>query len=202
MIDWLNTQNNHSEFVIVSYYVDAARLHSTTASEILRAFVKQIIIHYKESSMPMLPDLHSKIEAVLTSATSVTTSISDLAAIVQHFLQLQPSCFLIVDGIDALPESEILVFVSFLRQLWSAQPDSNPCGRLMLLCRETLGRRISLERIPASIILQVKLKYLQPDIHVYVDSEVDKKQQEYPITNDDALVDEIKSVLKLNSEKM
>lgn len=150
----------------------------------------------------MPADLQSQIEAILTSVPSVTASIDHLTATLKHFLQLHPSSYIVVDGIDALSENEILTFVKFLREVWSTESGFSPFGRLILFCRETLGRRIRLDSISNSIILQIRLKHLESDIHTYVDSQINMKQQECPITSNDDLVDEVKTVLKLNSEKM
>lgn len=202
MVDWLNTAKVSSNACILSYYVDAARPQPPTTSEIFRAFIKQITIHYKDTGTSMPTDLRFNIKAVLESTTSMRTTIPEFIIILQRFVQLQSSCYIVVDGIDALRESEIQIFVNSLRQMWSMQSDSNSNGRLILFCRETLGRRIRLESIPKSIILQIKLEHLKSDIHSYVDSQVDAKQRESPITGDNILVDEVKSALKSNSEKM
>lgn len=150
----------------------------------------------------MPQDLRDEVEAVCTPLTSATNNISNLIAIIQHFLRLQPLCFVIVDGIDSLLESEIQIFLRFLRHTWEPQASHGPQSKLMLSCRETLGRRIRLDSVPSSTFVRIRLKHLEQDIHHYVNSEVDTRQAESPITEDSTLVDEIKSVLKSNSEKM
>lgn len=202
VIDWLSVARSPPDNVILHYYVDAARSQPTTTAEILRALVRQIAAHYKGNGMLMAPDLRSLVKAVMTRSSSMTTNLPELTAIIHLFLRQHPLSFLIVDGIDALSEPDVLVFMTFLRQVWGQNFGSSSMARLMLFSRETLGRRIRLDSIPGSIVLQIKLRHLKPDIHIYVDSQVDCKQQECPITNDEVLLHEVKSVLKSNSEKM
>jgi hypothetical protein len=164
--------------------------------------IKQIIIHYRESITPMPRKLYDEVEAICTRLEFAANSIPNLTAVIQHFLRLQPLCFLVVDGIDSLLEPEILIFIKFLRDVWDPQLRLHSQSKIILSCRETLGRRVRLESIPCSTVLQIRLKHLESDIHIYVSNEVDKRQAESPITNDEMLVDEIKSVLNSNSEKM
>lgn len=136
-------------------------------------------------------DLYDQVEAICSPFTPATTSIFDLTTIIQHFLRLEPQCFLVVDGIDSLLEPEILIFMKFVRDVWGSELGLGSQSRLMLSCRETLGRRIRLESIPSSTVFQIRLEHLESDIHLYVDSEVDLRQAEGPITDDDVLIDEI-----------
>lgn len=201
IIDWLREPTIGPKLPVLSYYVDAARPLPPTAPDILHALIKQIVIHYRESDRLMPPTLYDEVAALCISLKSATTSFTDLTRVLQQLLSLQ-SFSLVVDGVDTLIELEVLIFINFLRYIWSPQLKPNSQSKLVLSCRETLGRRIRLENIPHSRILQIKLEHLTPDIHLYVNSEVDRKQAEGSITNDDVLVEEIKSVLKSNSQKM
>lgn len=202
IIDWLSNPPVGLKPPVLSYYVDAARPDPATTLDILHALVKQIAVHYRDSNTPMTQKLHEEMKAICTSLAPASTIFFNLTAVIQHFLRVQPLCFLVVDGLDSLLESEIQMFMKFLRHIWDTTTCLDSHGKLILSCRETLGRRIRLDNIPCSAVLQLRLEHLQSDIHLYVDSEVDTRHAESPITADDALVDEIKSVLKSNSEKM
>lgn len=201
VIDWLKTTMPSPEPVVLSYYIDAARSQAITASEIFCALVRQIVIHYDDTNTIMSNDLRSKVLAILASTATMIT-LANLTVIIQQFLRLQPSCYVVVDGIDAMSEPEIVLFVNLLRQLWCTGPNSTSKGRLIVFCRETLGKRIRLDMIPASVVLQIKLEHIASDIHTYVEKKVDTKQQEFRVTDDNVLIDEIKSVLKSKSKKM
>lgn len=202
VIDWLNEPCIRPITPVIHYYVDAARVRPPTASEILHALVKQFVAYYLESDLLMPKKLFDEVAAICNTLNSTPTSLTILTAVVQHFLRLQPFSFLVVDGIDSMLESEIMIFIRSLRHIWDPQLKLISQSKLILSCRETLGRRIRLENIPCSTVLQISLKHLQSDIHLYVDNEVDTRQTENPITDNNALIDEVKKALKSNSEKM
>lgn len=147
----------------------------------------------------MPTELHAAIQSAFSTLLG-DVSLQSLVSIMRCYSRHAKPCFLVVDGIDALPETEILSFIKVLRDLWTPPDDTSL--RLFLSCRETLGRRIRPESIASSTLLTIKLSHVEADIRRYVDHEVESRQGERSITEDSALLAQIKSVLKTNSAKM
>lgn len=203
VIDWLSGRRVDTGSPIITYYVDASRVQQATTVEILQALIKQLVMHHRDLNSRVPRELRSMFENVFAPFPT-KRHVANLMELLQRFLHVTPRCFLVVDGIDVLPESEISTFVESLRKIWSRK-SSIGIGidsRLMLFCREILGRQNPLQKIPSSVLLSIRLRDIRPDIHLYVDHEVDKRQCETPVTQDQTLINEIKDVLKSKSEKM
>lgn len=101
-----------------------------------------------------------------------------------------------------MQESDILAFNRFLRDVFAGGPMAISKCRLILFCRETLGRGLRLESMPLSCIFHTLVDHVKSDVHSYVDYEITRKQNERSISNDVLLIDEVRRVLKENAQKM
>lgn len=147
----------------------------------------------------------SELQASINSASlGVAQLASDSAPtrIIKELSSWIGPCTFVIDGIDAMPEQGILAFLAFLRGLCDPTDRPSCDQKVIMFCRETLGRRIRLEEIPHSKVLTMDIGHVRRDIEIYVDHEVDAKQQEQRITENDDIINQVKMTLKQNSEKM
>lgn len=127
------------------------------------------------------------------------TALSDVLA---QFRSLLPACLFVIDGIDALPENEVVSFLKFLRIHFTASDGDSEGSKVLVFCRETLGRGFRVADLPQTSILQVTLEHIQPDLYTYVEHKVEEKQKGRTITGNLRLIEQVKNILKGNSEKM
>lgn len=185
---------------VISYYIDTAGDQHTTAVQVVHALIKQLLMRYNGTLLDLGPDLRRKLRELidrkaLSSLTSATRLLRTLAEGIGD-------CSIVIDGIDALQEKEVLAFLHFLRELHTQAQISNSRLKFMIFCRETLGRGIRLESMGPCAIVTTEITRLKHDIHLYVDHQVGLKQAERKIPGDEALLSRVKQMLKDNCAKM
>jgi len=201
VIDHLHADAPDMRCPVVSYFVDTASNVQTTATDILRALVKQLVLIHEASRQEYSHDIQESIQRLLSVRDEILT-IAILTQLIISLVQDIGSCTFVVDGMDHMQELEILAFTRFLRDVFAQSPVGPLNCRLILFCRETLGRGLRLENIPQSCIFHVQVSHVRSDIHSYVDREITRKQDERSISNDVLLIDEVRRTLKKNADKM
>lgn len=116
-------------------------------------------------------------------------------------LKIKP-CSFVIDWIDALTEREVFEFLDSLRDLFPPTQGKKASHKLIMFCRQSLGRGVQLESIPSSAHFEIRLKNIQCDLLAFVDHEVDFRQRRCSITKDMELIEETKRVLKTQCGKM
>lgn len=186
---------------VVSYFVDTASNQQVTATEILRALVKQLMLLHEASRKDHSQGIQDSIRTCL-SVTDEVLTFAILTKLVIAIARELGGCTFVIDGIDAMQEHEVLAFLRFLSEVFEASPGPPAGCKLILFCRETLGRGIRLESIPQSCIFYNETNHVRSDIHFYIDHEIERNQRERCITNDNVLLHEVSRVLKENADKM
>lgn len=125
---------------------------------------------------------------------------SDLGDIL---VQLVDTCSLVnivIDAIDRFHEEEVTKFVG-LTQVFATRCSQRL--RMLCFCRDVLGRGIRpFSELPQSRHIAIGLSDVQDDIEHFVDHEIEQLQSLRSITESAQLIQEIRSVLKENSNKM
>lgn len=168
---------------------------------IVRALIQQLVAHHREIKREM----DSETRTALKEAFRCLKTLPDMGILIRllRLLINGLGCYtFVIDGVDYLQEKETVSYLRVVRDVFDNQAGPRSSNKLIMFCRETLGRGIRPESLPSSISLRIGLAHLKHDIHTYVDWLVAAKQLDRSITTDDALVDEIKCVLKANSAKM
>lgn len=173
----------------------------TTVEDILRALLKQLLVFLNDHNVQLSQEHELQIRSKLTDPKQ-KQPLETLIAILAPFRASVPDCLYVVDGIDALPESEIMVFLKFLRSHFAETFESSHQHKMLVFCRDTLGRGVRFDNIPCSSILRIVLENIKHDLDMYVEHEVEDKEASRRISTDPELVQRIKQVLKQNSEKM
>ena len=188
------------ESTTITYYVDANVNKPTTAVDIIRAFVKHLVLSRQSSRSPIQSDLRKTIDATFAELRRPPSLISTTQILLGVIRDAPVS--VVVDGLDAMDEHEILSFLHFLRDLMKCTKMSGSRLRLALFCRGTLGRNISLEVVPGTTVLRIDVVHLRQDIYAYIGHEVEHQQLARPITTNRELLEEIKEILGQNSKRI
>lgn len=200
VVDELSCSQLRSPPIVVSYYVDGFRNDHVTLAEILNALMKQLISYVQEKSNPLPEILRNQVQQIF-STKRCFLDIDGATKCFQSFLREIDNSFFIIDGVDAMTEKEISKFFRFLR-IGFDYTSNTPKHRVIIFCRDTLGRGIRLEGLANTSVMQIGISQLKSDIHSYVNHEVTTRQSERSISSTVELIEEIKTVLKDHSEKM
>ena len=160
-----------------------------------------MLLHHHASRGPFSQEIQQRIGTCLWESEDILT-LATLTQIANDLIQQQEACTSVVDGIDAMEEADILVFIGLLSKIFAKSDRLNPRCKLIWFCRETLGRYIRVQRVPQACIFNIEAIHVRRDIRLYVDHEVNTKQMERSISSDDALIDRIRNALKENAERM
>jgi len=201
VIDHLDSDQSEQRPPVLSYFVDTARNQHVTVAEILRALVKQLLLLHQALHGEISRAVDQSIRACLSGNEDVLT-LKALTHILISLIQEVGACDFVVDGIDVMGETDIIAFIELLSNIFDGSASLKRNCRLILFCRETLGRGIRLESIPQSCTFNTTSIHVRRDIHSYVDHEIKLKQATRPISDNQALIDRVATVLKMNSEKM
>lgn len=189
------------EQALVTFFADPSSNNNITACDVVRAQIKQLVARFRECDEGLPRDAAS----ALTKAFPHAKAIPDLGTLTDILKMLVAglgSCVFVTDGLDILQEREVVSYLQVVRVLFASVPDSVSHCRMIIFCRETLGRGIRIDTIPRSTTLRIGISHLRRDIHKYIDHEVAAKQLDRNITRDEQLLQEIKDVLKANCAKM
>lgn len=199
--DSLAAEHDSPGKLLLSYFFPPAQNQKTTAGDVIRALIKQLLVFHRKIQTNLPQDLKDTLWHTFSRGRGMCT-VSSLTRIFDALTRDIENCTLILDGLDLLKESDVLEFFRFVRNIFPEARSISPSFKMILFCRETLGRGIRLENLSKSTTLQIGLDHVEHDIHSYVDHVVPSKQRERSITNDPNLVKEIVNVLKSNSARM
>lgn len=202
MIDSLISEQDHGTRLILSYFVDPTLNTPITAPDVLRAIIKQFLVYHQDSYHELPSELREQLRVVLPASKAFTGTRILIETIQAFISNTARECVVVIDGIDILKEHDALELLRFPREIFAYNHKFRQQTKMVLFCRDTVGRGIQLGTLPNSTMLQIDLDHIEPDIHAFVDHLVSVKQSEQPITNDLELEAEIKRVLKANSAKM
>jgi len=110
--------------------------------------------------------------------------------------------YFVFDGVDGMPEDAIIRLLKVVRELTSSTENDHFVRRILIFCRESLGRGIRFENDQRYSSFEIALKHVEADIHAFVDHEVTAKQDARSLIQSRDLLDEVVRVLKANSAKM
>ena len=201
VVDSLHQDQSQRDRGVITFFVNTSPNHENTAMGLVRALIKQLVAHYRETER----ELHSDTQTALKEAFRYPKSLQDIG-ILTRLLELlitgSGGYTFVIDGVDYLQEQEIVSYLKVVRDIFKKQAGPRSNSKFIMFCRETLGRGIRPESLASSITVRIGLAHLKHDIYRYVDYLIAAKQLDREITTDDALLDEIKRVLKANSAKM
>lgn len=201
MIDELIRLGPSQSRTVVHYYCDALSTAKPSIDHILRAFIKQLWLHLANLRKPIPPGIRQTIKTLFGERVIATPAFEELKAIFHKLVRLTSRTYYVIDGLDYLGDEDIIKTLSLLRELLETCEKHH--SKILLFSRRVLGRRINVEKhLPGILTLEVELKFLEHDISVFVDSEIDQTLRDREITTSIKVIAELRTVLKAHADKM
>lgn len=197
-IDELISSVTSEQEVVISYFVDTNRAEKISACDIICALIKQLYIQLVNSKDGVPARIHEQVENTFTISKILTTRRA--CKLLSALIGVYSKCLIVVDGIDAMPEAEIITLLRAVSELNGTKQQTSL--RWLIFCREILGRGIRVENIADAALFYIDAHHIQQDLHHFIDQEVEQRQRESSITENQKLVDEIRTTLKANAHKM
>lgn len=188
--------------MVVSYFVDTLQAHQIKADDILRALIKQLLLARQETDDTLEAEFLAKLHTLFSSTTTLVPHSSQLITLAKELCNGNLKTYFVLDGIDGLTEDAIIRLLGMMKELTASIEANQSARRILIFCRESLGRGIRFENDPRFSSFQIALKHVESDIHAFVDHEVTSKQDERSLIQSRDLLDEVVNVLKSNSAKM
>lgn len=187
----------------VHYFFETGRNSPSALNELLRALIKQLVATDDDTMLPLPSGQFTALRDVIR-INGLPPSIEELTTLLKVLIDSRPPTLYLIDGFDDLDESQLLDMFGVLRRIFA---DQNPHGsKLALFSRETLGRGIDIERQLVKISqvqsLRLSVADLSKDIAKFVEAQVNEQQLRRAITQNEALVEDVKKNLISHSERM
>ena len=173
-----------------------------TTIDLVRGLVKQLLKHVRATEKELNIDLEQSLCQAF-SHRSLPPHVPMLTRVLVKLLVAIGSCYIVLDGLDAMPEAEILHCTRLLREvLETCLAQAGLKIRLLLFCRETLGRGIRLDKLPETTVITIGVRQVLNDLRTYVEHEINARQIDRAITEDCSLLAEVKQTLITHAKKM
>lgn len=131
----------------------------------------------------------------------IPAASGDLKAIFRELVRLVSRTYYVIDGLDYLNDEDIIKALSLLRELLETCEQHH--SKVILFSRRVLGRGINVEKqLPGILTLELELKFLEHDITVFVNTEIDERLRDREITTNVEVIAELRRVLKVHADKM
>lgn len=131
----------------------------------------------------------------------VYPDFDDLKGVFFQLFQLVPDTVYIIDGLDALNPSQSKDLFEFFRSLFCSS-GSPPESRILVFSREQLPGYTGIPLFMAGIRQISTTSNVMPDLQAYIDTSITDKLMTRKLTDDLALLDEVKRVLLEESSGM
>lgn len=202
MIDDIICGSSKDFHAACHYYIDASVPNDPGSSQrILRALLKQAYDLHNRLRGSFPKALLNKLQKAFSSWTS-TPHIPLMTELLKELLASLDKCVFAVDGLDYLPENDILTFLRIARNVFNDRTMIDKGHKLIMFCRDTLARGVHIQTHKHLKILQIEKSHVKVDIHTYVDHQIEGETIDRTITEDEALMDEVRQALKDNHAKM
>lgn len=129
----------------------------------------------------------------------VVPDFDDLTLTLTQLFHLIPDTVYIIDGLDALNPDQSKALFEFFRSLFSGSP---PESRILVFSREQLPGYTGIPLFMAGVRQISTTSNVMPDLRTYIETSVTDKLMSRKLTDDLALLDEVKRVLLEESSGM
>ena len=164
--------------------------------------MRQLLKHIRGADKGLNVGLEQSLSHAF-SHKSLPPQVPQLMQVLVKLLVAVGSCYIVLDGLDAMSEPEILQCTRLLREvLETCLAQRGLRMKILLFGRETLGRGIRLDELPTTTIKTIGIEQVLGDVRKYVDHEINLRQRDRAITQDHSLLAEVKKTLVAHAEKM
>ena len=202
VIEELVRIHNGPQEVVAHYFLDTKYPEELSITELLRGIIRQVVSKLKTSSRSpaWLTDMLQK---YFGSSCSSSHGYSVLYNILEQLLSVLDCSIIILDGVHEMLENEVSTLLGIIRQL-SISP--KVCGKVKfgIFTREEIGRTVSIvTALPGVKHLRLTMEFLQKDISFFIDERIRQKSAyEHKLTENEELMENVRSTIRQNGEKM
>jgi hypothetical protein len=184
----------------VFFYCESDRPDELNGSYILSSLIKQLC-EYLRAKNRGCPDDVADVLIRFFGKKRVVPDFDDLKGVFILLFDLIPNTVYIIDGLDALHPDQSKDLFEFFRFMFCGS-GSPPKSRILIFSREQLPGYTGIPLFMASIRRISTTSNVMPDLHTYIDTSVTDKLMSQKLTDNLALLDEVKRVLLEESSGM
>jgi hypothetical protein len=168
---------------------------------VLRGIIRQLVSSLRNTKC--LPQLFAEMLHKTFGLKTTIHSSSVLYDILQKLLSAAGYSIIVLDGLHEMPEHDASSLLEVIRQL-SASPTLTGKIKFAIFTREEIGRRVNiLTALPEVVHLKLTINLLEDDIAFFIDERIRQKTMyEHQITENEALLEDVRSTVRENGEKM
>ncbi|KAJ5432564.1 ankyrin repeat-containing protein [Penicillium daleae] len=182
------------------FYCESDRPDELNGLYILSSLIKQLC-EYLRAKYKRCPD--DVVDALnhFFGKKRVVPDFDDLKEIFIQLFHIIPDTVYIIDGLDALSPEQSKDLFGLFRSLFCGS-GSPPESRMLVFSREQLPGYTGIPLFMAGVRQISTTSNVMPDLHTYIDTSVTDKLMSRRLTDDLALLDEVKRVLLEESSGM
>ncbi|KGM92160.1 uncharacterized protein PADG_11698 [Paracoccidioides brasiliensis Pb18] len=184
VIENMKYRSSGPRSTIVFFYCENGHQESLQASYIVSSFIKQLCEHLRSMSQPLPKNI-----------------VQDINSIFVHLFQYAHDTTYILDGFDALDETNCVRILKLLRSLFS-DSSMRHGSKCMLLSREQIPGFTNISTLIPGIRQISTSSNVMQDIQTYIETTIADKTMFRKLTDDPTLIDGIKEVLLKESSGM
>ncbi|EEA22878.1 hypothetical protein EYB25_005646 [Talaromyces marneffei] len=182
------------------FYCESDRPDELNGLYILSSLIKQLC-EYLLAKNRRCPDNVAAALNLFFGKKRVIPDCEDLKEVFFQLFHLIPDTVYIIDGFDALNPDQSKDLFEFFRSLFCGS-GCPPESRMLVFSREQLPGHTGIPPFLAGVCQISTTSNVMPDIHTYIDTSVTDKLMSRKLTDDLALLDEVKRVLLEESSGM
>ncbi|KGY15694.1 hypothetical protein PABG_11349 [Paracoccidioides brasiliensis Pb03] len=200
VIENMKYRSSGPRSTIVFFYCENGHQESLQASYIVSSFIKQLCEHLRSMSQPLPKNIVQDINRFFGQKRTVP-DFNDLESIFIHLFQYVHDTTYILDGFNALDETNCVRILKLLRSLFS-DSSMRHGSKCMLLSREQIPGFTNISTLIPGIRQISTSSNVMQDIQTYIETTIADKTMFRKLTDDPTLIDGIKEVLLKESSGM
>ena len=180
--------------LVAHFFCSYSHQDRLTASNIFRSYIKQIIGHLNTEGRTYPSKLGSFLRESFSAGKSPLTFDEIIDKIFIPLNALLPDTIYIIDGIDECSTAESHLVLKAFRKLLSQTR-----RRIFISGRASLEIR---QAIPTSVVITISHQDTKEDIREFVDWKIKEKRYERQLTDNQEMLQEVKTSLIDKADRM
>ncbi|KAL2814210.1 hypothetical protein BDW59DRAFT_176537 [Aspergillus cavernicola] len=181
----------------IFFYCDENR-ESQQGLTVLSSVIKQLLEFSMRTSVSLPSDVQEMLQRYFGPKRR-TPDIEDLQDIFTRLFYLMPGATYVLDGLDALEQTDTKCLLTYLQSLFCSSSQPSPTSRIFFLSRDYLAGNMSIDVFFPSVTRISTSENVMHDIRVYIEDSIADKMLRKRLTADNSLVNEMKRVLLVES---
>lgn len=179
---------------VVYFYCENAQRNMLKGTDLLASFIKQLLAHLSITGKSWPVQTTGEIRKFFGAKRS-EPDFDDLNDIFSSLYTHTPNTIYIVDGLDEFDEREVKKVMRVVRRLFGSQNTGQNGSRILISSRDSIAPTLNMTRsVPGTAHISTSEK-IAGDIQLYTEAAIADKMYDRELTNDPALMEEVKQRL-------